>query len=41
MFTRWRETAYGHWAHPGQRSHISPTSNAWEKHSKSQSLQPK
>jgi len=25
-FTRWRETAYGHWAHPGQRSHISPTS---------------
>ena len=18
-FTRWRETAYGHWAHPGQR----------------------
>jgi len=24
-FTRWRETAYGHWAHPGQRSHISPT----------------
>ena len=25
-FTRWREIAYGHWAHPGQRSHISPTS---------------
>jgi len=24
-FTRWRETAYGHWAHPGQRSHIFPT----------------
>jgi len=24
-FTRWREIAYGHWAHPGQRSHISPT----------------
>jgi len=24
-FTRWRERAYGHWAHPGQRSHISPT----------------
>ena len=23
-FTRWLETAYGHWAHPGQRSHISP-----------------
>jgi len=23
-FTRWRETAYGHWAHPGIRSHISP-----------------
>ena len=22
--TRWREIAYGHWAHPGQRSHISP-----------------
>jgi len=25
MLTRWQETAYGHWAHPGQRSHISPT----------------
>jgi len=24
-FTRWREIAYGHWAYPGQRSHISPT----------------
>ena len=24
-FTRWREIAYGHWAHPGQRSHIYPT----------------
>jgi len=23
--TRWRKIAYGHWAHPGQRSHISPT----------------
>jgi len=23
-FTRWRETVYGHWAHLGQRSHISP-----------------
>jgi len=23
-FTRRRETACGHWAHPGQRSHISP-----------------
>jgi len=25
-FTRWHEIAYGHWAHPGQRSHISPIS---------------
>jgi len=24
-FTRWREIACGHWAHPGQRSHTSPT----------------
>ena len=23
-FTRWRKIAYGHWAHPVQRSHISP-----------------
>ena len=23
-FTSWREIAYVHWAHPGQRSHISP-----------------
>jgi len=23
--TRWRKTAFGHWTHPGKRSHISPT----------------
>ena len=28
-FTRWREIAYGHWDHPGQRSHISPTIFSW------------
>jgi len=26
-FTRWREITYDHWAHPSQRSHISPTWN--------------
>jgi len=32
--TRWRETAYRHWAHPGQRSHISPTWSRFYKYGK-------
>ena len=28
--SRWREKACGHWAHPGQRSHISPTAGLAE-----------